>query len=259
MHCAAPLGVLGDIKGLAVTEVLTVGEVPHSSLHSSNHFRTVQIFRTLEAICSQGSLHLLQRNIGVGVGDDGTDVGSFFLGIVVAVFQVHTLIVDAIIITGNGIAAIQNFVIAFIKGIPAIGGPGIVLIGINHNQGLGNVVVDTAIGADHMVAHFVCTVGVLVNRQVVIAVIAGGYFNRDLIAVPNGFNDFFRGFFGRDLLIGKSSRRNQADAHHRCQRCRQQSFQGLLHIVSSLIYPKVGIACLCPYHTPHRLQIRLHI
>ena len=234
MHCAAPLGILGDIKGLAVTEVLTVGEIPHSRLHGSNHFSTVQILCTLEAICSQGSLHLLQGNIGVGVGDDCTDVGSLFLRVIIAVFQVHTLIINAIIITGNGIAAIQNFVIAFIKSIPAIGGPGRVLVCINHNQRLGNVVVDATIGANHMVAHFISTVGGLVNRQVVIAVITSGHFHRNLIAVPYGFNDLFCGSFGRDLFIGKCSRGNQADTHNRRHCCRQQFFQGLLHNVSSL-------------------------
>ena len=196
----APLGIGGNIEAMAVLVIKSIAICiePNSSLNTGNNLSAVQICSTFHTGGYQIGLHLFQRNIGIGVGDDGADMCGLFCSVVVTVFQIQALIVNTVFITGLCIAAIQYFVIAYAKGILAIGSPGVILVCRYQHQGLGNLIVYTAIDANHMVAHFVSGGGAVVNGHEGITVLTGLYVSSQASAVPNSFDLFV---FGIVVLI----------------------------------------------------------
>ena len=110
-----------------IIEIRTsVGIIPDSGLYTGNHICSCQVLCPREPFFFKFRLHMFHRNIWVGIGNDSADVCCLFRRIVVTVFKVQTLVINAVLITCNSIAAVQNFIVACAQCIHPGRSPGVV-------------------------------------------------------------------------------------------------------------------------------------
>ena len=184
VHRRAPLRVLRNVERAAVAIIDAVGEEPNRGLNAGDDFGAGQLGGAFETFGGELRFHRVHRNVRIGVRQNRANRGGVFGGVIGAVFQVDAFVRDAVVVTGFGVAAVADFVVAGTGNVKAVRRPSPGFGRRSQNERLRNIV-GRAVRRNHMAAHFVSVRRLLVNRLERITV---DFVNRrgNSIAVPDG-------------------------------------------------------------------------
>ena len=229
MHIATPSQLLSGSSSLVVAIAITavgVSDRPDSSLGSSDQLGAVQLVSLFKACFLQCGLCLLNGNVRVSIGNDGTESLCICIRNVLAVLQIHALIIDFAIRTGSSVTAVHNVEVAYAALVNAVGSPVTGMLGgVHHGE---NVNCATA-------GYF------LLNRVVaglIVPAIVGGIL-RDCIHVRLLAlrNDKLRIIALPDCLCCECGNCG-ANKHHQCQYKREHHLEILCHVTFSFLNEK---------------------
>ena len=229
MHIAAPSELLGGSSSLVVVVRVTavlVGNSPDSCLRSRNQLRAIQLIRILKSGFLQILLSLLNGNIGVGVFEDRADLSCLLGSVILTVFQVQTLEINACFRGCCRVTAIDNIVIASACIVDSVRRPfAFICNGIHHGKQMHG----TAAGLfllDRVVAGFVI---IVVFLGICGRLICGDHINITVFAGFDIHNYVITEPCGRPIR-SKTDGTECCQTHQYRQECGETFFQFFCHV-----------------------------
>ena len=229
VHIATPSKLLSGGGGLVVAIGITavgVSDRPDSSLGSSDQLGAIQLVSLCKAGFLERCLCLLNGNVRISVLYDRAKSLCIIERNVLAVLQIHALVINTVCRAGNRVAAIHNVIVADAALVNAVGSPVTGMLGgVHHGE---DVNCATA-------GYF------LLNRVVtgfVVVAIVGGIL-RDCIHVRLLAlrNDKLRIIALPDCLCCECGNCG-ANKHHQCQYKREHHLEILCHVTFSFLNEK---------------------